>query len=85
MVAILGLPPAEYLQRSQTSPKYFNEDGTWKAMAVIPENYSLETLETRLSGENKTAFLAFVRKMLQWCPERRHTAKQLLDDAWLNS
>ncbi|PIA99024.1 putative serine/threonine-protein kinase sky1 [Cercospora beticola] len=85
MVAILGLPPVEYLQRTPTSWKYFDDDGNWKAATAIPENYSLETLETRLSGENKTAFLAFVRKMLQWCPERRYTAKQLLDDSWLNS
>ncbi|KAF2215924.1 hypothetical protein CERZMDRAFT_109760 [Cercospora zeae-maydis SCOH1-5] len=84
MVAMLGLPPAEYLQRTQTSWQYFNNDGAWKAPAVIPEN-SLEAVETRLSGDNKAAFLAFVRKMLQWCPERRHTAKQLLDDSWLNS
>ncbi|GIZ36572.1 hypothetical protein CKM354_000004200 [Cercospora kikuchii] len=85
MVAILGLPPLEFLQRSQTSQKYFSEDGSWKATTAVPENYSLETLETRLSGDNKTSFLAFMRKLLQWCPERRCTAKQLLDDSWLNS
>ncbi|KAM3425092.1 hypothetical protein BST61_g7058 [Cercospora zeina] len=84
MVAILGLPPAEYLRRTQTSWEYFHDDGTWKAPAVIPET-SLEAVETRLSGDNKAAFLTFVRKMLQWCPERRQTAKQLLDDSWLNS
>ncbi|PPJ56168.1 hypothetical protein CBER1_09086 [Cercospora berteroae] len=84
MVAVLGLPPIEYLRRTQTSWEYFNDDGTWKATAGIPES-SLETAETRLSGDNKAAFLAFVRKMLHWCPEKRHTAKQLLDDSWLNS
>lgn len=85
MVAVLGVPPVEYLRRTETSQKYFNDDGTWNATAAIPENYSLETLENRLSGENKTSFLAFMRKILQWCPERRCTAEQLLDDAWLNS
>ena len=84
MVAILGLPPVEFLRRTQTSWKYFNDDGTWKAPSVIPDS-SLETTETRLSGDNKAAFLAFMRKMLQWCPEGRHTAKQLLEDPWLNS
>ncbi|CAK3877905.1 kinase [Lecanosticta acicola] len=84
MVAILGLPPAEYLRRTPTSRKYFDDHGAWKAAAVVPET-SLETIETRLSGDNKAAFLAFVRKMLLWCPERRYTARQLLDDSWLNS
>ncbi|EME38582.1 hypothetical protein DOTSEDRAFT_181838 [Dothistroma septosporum NZE10] len=84
MVAILGLPPVDYLRRTQTSWDYFNHDGSWKAPAVIPGT-SLETVETRLSGDNKAAFLAFMQKMLQWCPEKRHTAKQLLADSWLNS
>ena len=69
MYAILGLPPLDYLQRTETSWEYFETDGTWKALAPIPRK-SLETSERRLSGDNKTRFLNFVRKMLQWRPER---------------
>ncbi|KAF2769192.1 putative serine/threonine protein kinase [Teratosphaeria nubilosa] len=84
MIAILGPPPLEYLQRSSESAKYFEPDGRWKGLAPIPDT-SLETSITRLSGGNKAQFLELVRKMLQWLPERTHTAKQLLEDPWLNS
>ena len=84
MYAILGPPPLDYLRRTETSWEYFETDGTWKAAAMIP-NTSLETSERRLSGDNKAQFLIFVRKMLQWLPEKRYTAKQLLEDPWLNS
>ncbi|RAL00839.1 kinase domain protein [Aspergillus ibericus CBS 121593] len=35
-------------------------------------------------GRNKEMFLAFIRGMLQWRPEDRKTAKELLQDPWLN-
>lgn len=38
----------------------------------------------QLSGENKQAFLRFMRKILQWNPEDRATAQELLfDDEWV--
>lgn len=84
MVAVLGSPPVEYLHRSETSRTYFGTDGTWKASAKIP-GISLETLEHRLTGKDKERFLTFLRKMLHWVPEQRHTAKQLLEDEWLRT
>jgi len=36
-----------------------------------------------LEGEEKRLFLSFVSKMLQWLPEDRKTAKELLEDPWL--
>jgi serine/threonine protein kinase len=44
----------------------------------------LETSEEFLEGRNKEMFLAFMRKMLQRRPEDRKTAKELLQDPWLN-
>lgn len=82
MCALLGPPPLDYLQRSETSWEYFEKDGTWKNLAPIPAS-SLEASETRLSGASKTGFLHFVRHMLQWKPESRRSAKQLLEDPWL--
>jgi serine/threonine-protein kinase SRPK3 len=82
MVAILGPPPLEFLQRSETSWEYFNTDGTLKDSFEVPD-VSLEMLATRLDGDNKAQFLNFVRKMLDWMPERRHTAEQLLEYPWL--
>lgn len=57
-----------------------------KFIADVPlSQRSLEQAETRLEGHNKELFLSFVRSMLQWRPEDRKTAKELLEDPWLNS
>ena len=83
MVAVLGPPSVDYLQRTKTSWEYFENTGNWKGAVEIPE-ISLEDSEEELSGENKALFLDFLRKMLQWVPEKRHTAKQLLNHSWLS-
>ena len=45
---------------------------------------TLEKSEECLEGKDKEEFLAFVRLMLQWRLEDRKTAKQLLQEPWLN-
>lgn len=83
MVALLGLPPPDYLERSETSWKYFNNvTGKWKGAVEIPD-ITLETSEGQLEGKDKVEFLDFIRKMLRWIPEERQTAKQLLRHPWL--
>ena len=58
--------------------------GKWKQDIDIPTGVSLEQSEKFLKGRNKEMFLAFMRGMLQWRPEDRKTAKDLLHDPWLN-
>lgn len=58
--------------------------GKWKQDIDIPTEVSLELSEKFLKGRNKEMFLAFMRGMLQWRPEDRKTAKDLLQDPWLN-
>ncbi len=36
-----------------------------------------------IEGGDKQEFLNFVQKMLQWLPEKRKSAKELLEDPWL--
>lgn len=85
MVALLGLPPPDYLERSKTSWKYFdNVTGKWKGVVKIPD-VTLERSEEQLEGKDKIEFLDFIRKMLRWIPEERQTAKQLLRHPWLLS
>jgi len=36
-------------------------------------------------GKKKELFLSFIRRMLQWAPEDRDTAKELREDPWLRS
>ena len=38
-----------------------------------------------LSGDDKRNFLRFVARMLEWLPEDRATARELLADPWLHS
>lgn len=74
MVAVLGLPPLDYLQRTETSWEYFDTAGNWKGVVEIP-HISLEDSEEQLGGEKKALFLDFMRKMLQWVLEKRQIAK----------
>ena len=61
------------------------EPGKWNANVDVPQGTSLGNSLTRLEGEEKTKFLTFVGGMLQWRPEDRKTAAQLLNDPWLRS
>ncbi|PYI17831.1 protein kinase [Aspergillus violaceofuscus CBS 115571] len=89
MVALIGPPPIEFVQRSETTGQCFDHNvdffvGAWVAHeeSDVPLT-SLESLEKRLSGTEKEFFLRFLRSMLKWLPEERKTARQLLDDPWL--
>lgn len=50
----------------------------------LGDKLSLEAREERLKGEKKEQFLNFIRSMLRWDPNERLTARELLDDPWLN-
>jgi hypothetical protein len=50
--------------------------------AVSPT--ALKHLKENLKKRNKELFLDFMRSMLQWVPENRETASELLKDPWLN-
>lgn len=82
MVALLGPPPPAYLKRSPTSLEYFDPSGVWSRDIPTPQ-LSFEESEKLLEGEEKKLFLGFIKKMLHWVPEERHTASQLLTDPWL--
>jgi serine/threonine protein kinase len=56
--------------------------GKWKFDDVAIPARGLEEEEKYFEGEEKRMFLAFLRKMLQWRPEDRQTAKELLTDPW---
>jgi hypothetical protein len=47
------------------------------------QHTSLEKEEDNLEGEEKAAFLRFLRKMVQWVPEDRRSAEELIRDPWL--
>ncbi|KAJ5954296.1 hypothetical protein N7501_008575 [Penicillium viridicatum] len=101
MIAVLGPPPREMLQNNDYATEFFDSEGTlsptlytsvphkaiqgnWKGAAPIPST-TLEQREEILQGEQQQLFLAFMRKMLQWRPEERSSARELLADQWLLS
>ncbi|KAJ5799909.1 uncharacterized protein N7518_001977 [Penicillium psychrosexuale] len=84
VIAILGPPPLTLIRRGTRSPEFFTEDGHWRNDLEIPKDASLHNSEQFLSGRNKEMFLEFMKGMLQWKPEDRKTAKELLQDPWLN-
>ncbi|KAI9841786.1 MAG: hypothetical protein M1837_000380 [Sclerophora amabilis] len=63
---------------------FFDSDGAFKYKALIPSAVTFEDTVLSLEGNDKRLFLSFARKMLQWVPEERKTAKELVDDPWLD-
>lgn len=57
--------------------------GTFAAGIDLPDSTSLEEREAHLTGDDQRRFLDFMRKMLQWAPERRSPARELFEDPWL--
>jgi serine/threonine protein kinase len=62
---------------------FFNSEGEFMHKDLIPTDVKLEDSVVSLEGEDKRLFLDFIKKMLQWLPEDRKTAKELLEDPWL--
>ncbi|CAH0040708.1 unnamed protein product, partial [Clonostachys rhizophaga] len=85
VIGMLGMPPLDLIKRGSRSDEFFTDDGQWKADVPIPAELSLAHSEENLEEGEKQEFLRFVEGMLQWRPEDRKTAKELLQDPWLYS
>ncbi|KFY47801.1 hypothetical protein V495_01801, partial [Pseudogymnoascus sp. VKM F-4514 (FW-929)] len=91
LISILGPPPLELIKLGKRSPEWFDGDGKWlepdenepERLPLLPSS-SLEAAEENLKGTDKELFLNFIKSMLQWEPEKRKTARELLDDPWLS-
>lgn len=86
LVAHLGLPQQEFASRSETALDCFDRNiENWVPILDAKiRSPALEEQEKRFTGEEKEAFLQFMRSTLTWMPEDRKTAKELLNDPWLN-
>ncbi|KAF8993902.1 kinase-like domain-containing protein [Cyathus striatus] len=81
MVSLIGNPPVEFLRRSVTkTPRSIKRSDD----VPISTEMSLEASEEHLEGEKKIDFLRFLRKMIQWEPEKRSTGNELLEDPWIH-
>ena len=80
---MLGPPPMDLLERGARRKEFFDGEGNWIAEIDISHGLTLEGSEKNLDGEKKEEFLQFVRCTLQWRPEDRWTAKELLGHPWM--
>ncbi|KAL4807996.1 kinase-like domain-containing protein [Aspergillus unguis] len=83
IISLLGPPPQGLLAQGRLSHKFFSDKGDFCAGIPLQDRTLLEERETSLNGQDKERFLRLIRKMLQWEPTKRSTAKELVDDEWI--
>lgn len=85
MMELLGRMPVNMALSGKHSKKFFTPQGSlkrisglnyWPLKKVLIEKYHFKENEAE-------AFSDFLLPMLEWYPERRATAKQMLDHKWL--
>ncbi|KAI1357398.1 serine threonine protein kinase, CMGC group [Xylaria arbuscula] len=83
IAGLLGKPPRQLLDRGKLSYKFFNDRGDFHPDIPLAASVPLEQRETNLEREELELFLAMMRRMLQWQPADRSTAKTMADDKWI--
>ncbi|KAI0406273.1 serine threonine protein kinase, CMGC group [Xylaria palmicola] len=83
IAGLLGKPPQELLDLGKSSHKFFNDTGDFHPDIPLPASVPFEQRETNLEGEDQELFLAMMRRILQWQPADRSTAKTIADDKWI--
>ncbi|KAG6127040.1 hypothetical protein E4U38_006518 [Claviceps purpurea] len=83
IIALLGPPSPSLLPGANLRSKFFSDVGEFCAGISIPESKPLNQREIVLEGEDRDCFSRFMRKMLQWDPEKRSSAKELAEDEWV--
>ncbi|KAL3495794.1 kinase-like domain-containing protein [Aspergillus germanicus] len=84
LVALLDPPPPEFREQRYLSSVFWDELGNWKGVVPIPDITLESLLADKVQGEeDKQGFLRWLRMALQWNPENRPTALELLYDEWL--
>ncbi|PQK17463.1 hypothetical protein BB8028_0007g06580 [Beauveria bassiana] len=83
LTGLLGPPPPDMLRSGQRTSMFYEPNGNFKHPELIPQDLKFENTVSMISGQEKTKFLEFVKKMVRWNPEERSTASNLLKDPWL--
>ncbi|RAH74790.1 putative protein kinase [Aspergillus aculeatinus CBS 121060] len=82
LIALLGPPPPEFREQRHLSSAFWDKSGKWKEVASIPD-ITLESLASEVDREDKEGFFRWLRMALQWNPDDRPTALELLFDEWM--
>ncbi|TWU70376.1 hypothetical protein ED733_000055 [Metarhizium rileyi] len=64
---------------------FFDSNGFIIRKELVKEGKKLSDMVTELTGEEKRLFVDFAASMLQWLPEKRKTAKELLQHPFFES
>ncbi|KAH8713996.1 Serine/threonine-protein kinase SRPK [Beauveria bassiana] len=83
LTGLLGPPPHDMLRSGQRTSMFYEPNGNFKHPELIPQDLKFENTVSMISGQEKTNFLEFVKKMVRWNPVERSTASDLLKDPWL--
>ncbi|KAJ5478146.1 hypothetical protein N7530_003655 [Penicillium desertorum] len=79
-------PESERYRSRANLAEMINLLGDFLAPDLLTDQIPLEERETTLEGSvEREAFLRFMRKMLQWEPGNRSSAKELAEDEWIHS
>ncbi|TWU70510.1 hypothetical protein ED733_000831 [Metarhizium rileyi] len=84
ITALLGPAPEHMLAAGQRSSMFYKPDGTLHDPGLVPKDFSFESAIKELTGEEKSGFIEFAKRMIKWNPSERSTAKELLEDPWLS-
>ncbi|CAK7222004.1 hypothetical protein SBRCBS47491_004720 [Sporothrix bragantina] len=86
LIAALGPPPQRLLDRHQARAlEYWDEQGNWSEFVPISVEKTLEAAETKLGEGKRTQFIDFLRRVLTWGPNDRPSARELLNNSWVDS
>ncbi|RMZ78904.1 hypothetical protein DV738_g3588, partial [Chaetothyriales sp. CBS 135597] len=79
--------PQSLLERGDRTSLFYDEDGRLarRSELEVPSSFSFETTLASVSGEEKRMLVDFVQRMIRWDPKQRSTAKELLQDPWLDT
>ncbi|KAL1858132.1 hypothetical protein VTK73DRAFT_7927 [Phialemonium thermophilum] len=64
---------------------FFNSQGEFLHRDLVPVGHDLASTISSLHGDDKELFRDFIGHILQWLPEKRKTAKELLEHPWLDA
>ncbi|KAG8632122.1 hypothetical protein KVT40_001262 [Elsinoe batatas] len=85
MHALLGPPPQSLLRNSPYAEALVDDRGLLRDAPSSGEERDLARTVTKLGSEDKVEFLHIMRRMLQWHPDDRPSAAELLQDPWMKS
>ncbi|KAF6842745.1 serine/threonine-protein kinase SRPK3 [Colletotrichum musicola] len=83
IIALLGPPPRSPIQQCARSHEWFTDAGDFRGDISQLDQSPLEDRVSGLEGEDREKFVAMMRKMLQWDPSKRASARELAQDEWI--